>query len=138
MKVTPGYKEEQCAPALSLEMKKPVDLEAPITRYGESLFLFLYLLLCFSLFMFLSVVSACLSLPRIDPTSHHFTQPEAPACQRHLRTLETPKDMLTVYAGASCELREHVFVFLPPSLCIASPLCTFSCTKSFFLFQIIT
>lgn len=32
MKVTPGYKEEQCAPALSLEMKKPVDLEAPITR----------------------------------------------------------------------------------------------------------
>ncbi|KAF0031485.1 hypothetical protein F2P81_016040 [Scophthalmus maximus] len=32
VKVTPGYKEEQCAPALSLEMKKPVDLEAPITR----------------------------------------------------------------------------------------------------------
>ncbi|XP_051267712.1 guanine nucleotide exchange factor subunit RIC1 isoform X1 [Dicentrarchus labrax] len=31
VKVTPGYKEEQCAPALSLEMKKPVDLEAPIT-----------------------------------------------------------------------------------------------------------
>uniref|UniRef100_A0A671YFT3 Protein RIC1 homolog n=1 Tax=Sparus aurata TaxID=8175 RepID=A0A671YFT3_SPAAU len=31
LKVTPGYKEEQCAPALSLEMKKPVDLEAPIT-----------------------------------------------------------------------------------------------------------
>uniref|UniRef100_A0AAY4DW43 Protein RIC1 homolog n=1 Tax=Denticeps clupeoides TaxID=299321 RepID=A0AAY4DW43_9TELE len=31
IKVTPGYKEEQCAPALSLEMKKPVDLEAPIT-----------------------------------------------------------------------------------------------------------
>ncbi|MED6252049.1 WD40 repeat protein, partial [Ataeniobius toweri] len=30
VKVTPGYKEEQCAPALSLEMKKPVDLEAPI------------------------------------------------------------------------------------------------------------
>lgn len=32
VKVTSGYKEEQCAPALSLEMKKPVDLEAPITR----------------------------------------------------------------------------------------------------------
>lgn len=31
VKVTPGYKEEQCAPSLSLEMKKPVDLEAPIT-----------------------------------------------------------------------------------------------------------
>ncbi|XP_054612650.1 guanine nucleotide exchange factor subunit RIC1 isoform X3 [Dunckerocampus dactyliophorus] len=31
VKVTPGYKEEQCAPALSLEIKKPVDLEAPIT-----------------------------------------------------------------------------------------------------------
>ncbi|XP_035379345.1 guanine nucleotide exchange factor subunit RIC1 isoform X1 [Electrophorus electricus] len=31
VKVTPGYKEEQCAPALSLEMKKPIDLEAPIT-----------------------------------------------------------------------------------------------------------
>uniref|UniRef100_A0A665VZ31 Protein RIC1 homolog n=1 Tax=Echeneis naucrates TaxID=173247 RepID=A0A665VZ31_ECHNA len=31
VKVTPGFKEEQCAPALSLEMKKPVDLEAPIT-----------------------------------------------------------------------------------------------------------
>ncbi|KAK7895189.1 hypothetical protein WMY93_020514 [Mugilogobius chulae] len=31
MKLNPGYKEEQCAPALSLEMKKPVDLEAPIT-----------------------------------------------------------------------------------------------------------
>ncbi|KAM9306552.1 guanine nucleotide exchange factor subunit RIC1 [Pholidichthys leucotaenia] len=31
VKVTPGYKEEQCAPALSLEMKKPVDLESPIT-----------------------------------------------------------------------------------------------------------
>ncbi|XP_076842410.1 guanine nucleotide exchange factor subunit RIC1 [Brachyhypopomus gauderio] len=31
VKVTPGYKEEHCAPALSLEMKKPVDLEAPIT-----------------------------------------------------------------------------------------------------------
>ncbi|XP_051907309.1 guanine nucleotide exchange factor subunit RIC1 isoform X2 [Hippocampus zosterae] len=31
LKVTPGYKEEQCAPALSLEIKKPVDLEAPIT-----------------------------------------------------------------------------------------------------------
>ncbi|XP_076020139.1 guanine nucleotide exchange factor subunit RIC1 isoform X2 [Genypterus blacodes] len=31
VKVTPGYKEEQCAPALTLEMKKPVDLEAPIT-----------------------------------------------------------------------------------------------------------
>lgn len=35
VKVTPGYKEEQCAPALSLEMKKPVDLEAPITRYSR-------------------------------------------------------------------------------------------------------
>lgn len=33
VKVTPGYKEEQCAPALGVEMKKPVDLEAPITRY---------------------------------------------------------------------------------------------------------
>ncbi|KAK9532413.1 hypothetical protein VZT92_009795 [Zoarces viviparus] len=31
VRATPGYKEEQCAPALSLEMKKPVDLEAPIT-----------------------------------------------------------------------------------------------------------
>ncbi|KAG5272996.1 hypothetical protein AALO_G00171580 [Alosa alosa] len=31
VKVTPGYKDEQCAPALGLEMKKPVDLEAPIT-----------------------------------------------------------------------------------------------------------
>uniref|UniRef100_A0A8C5BGM0 Protein RIC1 homolog n=1 Tax=Gadus morhua TaxID=8049 RepID=A0A8C5BGM0_GADMO len=31
VKVTPGYKQEQCAPALTLEMKKPVDLEAPIT-----------------------------------------------------------------------------------------------------------
>ncbi|XP_053706628.1 guanine nucleotide exchange factor subunit RIC1 [Synchiropus splendidus] len=31
VKVTPGYKEEQCAPALSIEMKRPVDLEAPIT-----------------------------------------------------------------------------------------------------------
>uniref|UniRef100_A0A3B4A9Y8 Uncharacterized protein n=1 Tax=Periophthalmus magnuspinnatus TaxID=409849 RepID=A0A3B4A9Y8_9GOBI len=31
MKLNPGYKEEQCAPALSLELKKPVDLEAPIT-----------------------------------------------------------------------------------------------------------
>ncbi|XP_029548146.1 RAB6A-GEF complex partner protein 1 isoform X1 [Salmo trutta] len=31
VKVTPGYKEEQCAPALSLEMKRPMDLEAPIT-----------------------------------------------------------------------------------------------------------
>ncbi|XP_075900914.1 guanine nucleotide exchange factor subunit RIC1 [Nelusetta ayraudi] len=31
VKVSPGFKEEQCAPALSLEMKKPVDLEAPIT-----------------------------------------------------------------------------------------------------------
>uniref|UniRef100_A0A8C8GZ49 Protein RIC1 homolog n=1 Tax=Oncorhynchus tshawytscha TaxID=74940 RepID=A0A8C8GZ49_ONCTS len=31
VKVTPGYKEEQCAPALSLEMKRPIDLEAPIT-----------------------------------------------------------------------------------------------------------
>nr|XP_006627063.1 PREDICTED: RAB6A-GEF complex partner protein 1 isoform X1 [Lepisosteus oculatus] len=33
VKVTPGYKEEQCAPALSLEMKRPVDLEAPITSF---------------------------------------------------------------------------------------------------------
>lgn len=31
VKVTPGYKEEQCAPALTLEMKRPVDLEAPIS-----------------------------------------------------------------------------------------------------------
>ncbi|XP_051533840.1 guanine nucleotide exchange factor subunit RIC1-like isoform X3 [Myxocyprinus asiaticus] len=31
VKVTQGYKEEQCAPALTLEMKKPVDLEAPIS-----------------------------------------------------------------------------------------------------------
>ncbi|CAL1569341.1 unnamed protein product [Knipowitschia caucasica] len=31
LKLNPGIKEEQCAPALSLEMKKPVDLEAPIT-----------------------------------------------------------------------------------------------------------
>ncbi|KAG5834574.1 hypothetical protein ANANG_G00262920 [Anguilla anguilla] len=31
VKVNPGYKEEQCAPALSLEMKRPVDLEAPVT-----------------------------------------------------------------------------------------------------------
>uniref|UniRef100_A0A9J8BFF9 Protein RIC1 homolog n=1 Tax=Cyprinus carpio carpio TaxID=630221 RepID=A0A9J8BFF9_CYPCA len=31
VKVTPGYKEEQCAPALTLEMKKPIDLEAPIS-----------------------------------------------------------------------------------------------------------
>ncbi|XP_057674804.1 guanine nucleotide exchange factor subunit RIC1 isoform X2 [Corythoichthys intestinalis] len=31
VKVTPGYKEEQCAPVLSLEIRKPVDLEAPIT-----------------------------------------------------------------------------------------------------------
>ncbi|KAM9794413.1 guanine nucleotide exchange factor subunit RIC1 isoform X2 [Syngnathus typhle] len=31
VKVTPGYKEEQCAPALSLEIKNPVDLEAPVT-----------------------------------------------------------------------------------------------------------
>lgn len=38
VKVTPGYKEEQCAPALSLEMKKPVDLEAPITRLMFCLF----------------------------------------------------------------------------------------------------
>lgn len=45
VKVTSGYKEEQCAPALSLEMKKPVDLEAPITRWGEVLQSF-YLLLC--------------------------------------------------------------------------------------------
>lgn len=37
VKVTPGYKEEQCAPALSVEMKKPVDLEAPITRYTNTL-----------------------------------------------------------------------------------------------------
>lgn len=36
VKVTPGYKEEQCAPALSVEMKKPVDLEAPITWYTPS------------------------------------------------------------------------------------------------------
>lgn len=33
VKVTPGYKEEQCAPALTLEMKRPVDLEAPISWY---------------------------------------------------------------------------------------------------------
>ncbi|XP_068609272.1 guanine nucleotide exchange factor subunit RIC1 [Brachionichthys hirsutus] len=31
VKVTQGYKEEQCAPALSLVMNRPVDLEAPIT-----------------------------------------------------------------------------------------------------------
>ncbi|XP_051959648.1 guanine nucleotide exchange factor subunit RIC1-like [Xyrauchen texanus] len=31
VKVSQGYKEEQCAPALTLEMKKPVDLEAPIS-----------------------------------------------------------------------------------------------------------
>uniref|UniRef100_A0A672YIB9 Protein RIC1 homolog n=1 Tax=Sphaeramia orbicularis TaxID=375764 RepID=A0A672YIB9_9TELE len=31
VKINPGYKEEQGAPALSLEMKKPVDLESPIT-----------------------------------------------------------------------------------------------------------
>uniref|UniRef100_A0A8C2DH60 Protein RIC1 homolog n=1 Tax=Cyprinus carpio TaxID=7962 RepID=A0A8C2DH60_CYPCA len=31
VKVTPAYKEEQCAPALTLEMKKPIDLEAPIS-----------------------------------------------------------------------------------------------------------
>lgn len=30
-KLNPGYKEEHCAPALSIEMKMPVDLEAPIT-----------------------------------------------------------------------------------------------------------
>ncbi|XP_041080564.1 guanine nucleotide exchange factor subunit RIC1-like isoform X2 [Polyodon spathula] len=31
MKVTPSYKEEQCAPALSVELKKVMDLQAPIT-----------------------------------------------------------------------------------------------------------
>ncbi|TRY97116.1 hypothetical protein DNTS_032782 [Danionella cerebrum] len=31
VKVTPGFKEEQCAPALTLELKRPVDLEAPIS-----------------------------------------------------------------------------------------------------------
>lgn len=31
VKVTAGYKEEQCAPALTLEMKRPIDLESPIS-----------------------------------------------------------------------------------------------------------
>ncbi|XP_077593853.1 guanine nucleotide exchange factor subunit RIC1 [Stigmatopora nigra] len=31
VKVSQGFKEEQCAPVLSLEIRKPVDLEAPIT-----------------------------------------------------------------------------------------------------------
>ncbi|KAK6494251.1 RAB6A-GEF complex partner protein 1-like [Huso huso] len=31
VKVTHGYKEEQCAPALSVELKKVMDLQAPIT-----------------------------------------------------------------------------------------------------------
>ncbi|XP_039615497.1 guanine nucleotide exchange factor subunit RIC1 [Polypterus senegalus] len=31
VKLTPGYKEEQCAPMLSVEMKTVIDLQAPIT-----------------------------------------------------------------------------------------------------------
>lgn len=57
VKVTPGFKEEQCAPALSLEMKKPVDLEAPITR---SVLSHTY---------FLSVVSTCLPQPHTGISS---------------------------------------------------------------------
>lgn len=34
MKGTPHFKEEQCAPALTLEMRKVLDLQAPITRYS--------------------------------------------------------------------------------------------------------
>lgn len=52
VKVTPGYKEEQCAPALSLEMKKPVDLEAPITRY--------MLIFCVSISISFSLCVCCL------------------------------------------------------------------------------
>lgn len=33
MKGTPHFKEEQCAPALNLEMKKILDLQVPIMRY---------------------------------------------------------------------------------------------------------
>lgn len=33
VKTIPHYKEEQCAPALNLETKKVLDLQAPITRY---------------------------------------------------------------------------------------------------------
>nr|AAI25449.3 C030046E11Rik protein [Mus musculus] len=34
MKGIPHFKEEHCAPALNLEMKKILDLQAPIMRYG--------------------------------------------------------------------------------------------------------
>lgn len=34
MKGTPHFKEEQCAPALNLEMRKILDLQAPIMRYS--------------------------------------------------------------------------------------------------------
>lgn len=34
MKGTPHFKEEQCAPALNLEMRKVLDLQAPIMRYS--------------------------------------------------------------------------------------------------------
>lgn len=33
MKGTPHFKEEQCAPALNLDMRKILDLQAPIMRY---------------------------------------------------------------------------------------------------------
>lgn len=34
MKGTPHFKEEHCAPALNLEMRKILDLQAPIMRYS--------------------------------------------------------------------------------------------------------
>lgn len=34
MKGIPHFKEEHCAPALNLEMKKILDLQAPIMRYS--------------------------------------------------------------------------------------------------------
>ncbi|NXU80281.1 RIC1 protein, partial [Oreotrochilus melanogaster] len=37
MKGTPHYKEEQCAPSLNLEMKKVLDLQAPITSLQSML-----------------------------------------------------------------------------------------------------
>lgn len=61
VKVTPGFKEEQCAPALSLEMKKPVDLEAPITRQGDMLYSFYLSVFCLFAFLFTpAIVFLCI------------------------------------------------------------------------------
>uniref|UniRef100_A0A5F8HIK0 RIC1 homolog, RAB6A GEF complex partner 1 n=1 Tax=Monodelphis domestica TaxID=13616 RepID=A0A5F8HIK0_MONDO len=54
VKGTPHFKEEQYAPSLHLEMKKVLDLQAPIIRYTISLLdsTFFYLWDLYSLYKF--------------------------------------------------------------------------------------